>query len=433
MIFSNIIKNNKSTVFPKLGFHQQNILSKIEKCRTEELGGHLYICEQCDTVHLLNNSCSNRNCPVCQGNKRKRWIDKQCQNLVNVPYYHVVFTIPEVLNSICLRNQRECYNILYHSAWNTLKLFFKSDTSLSGNGGMLCILHTWGQNLSYHPHLHCLVPGGGISENGNFKVVKGSDKFLFNVKNMAKVFRAKFAEELTKLHNQGTIVIQPIIRNLMFKKNWVVFAQRPFSTPENVVRYIGMYSHRVAISENRIIDEKDGYVSFFYKDYRDNGAKKIMKLPAEEFLRRFSMHIIPHRFMKIRYFGILNNRNIKKFVQSAEKSVGKYANLKIEDLSQTPDVQLKPNTEANVQIRVASDNSEIAELDYGLDDEKILLKKNVISCSICKTGKLRKIASFCATEIKSGILVVNINTSEILFDSRADPFLENYRIINIEI
>jgi len=400
---SEIIKNHKAAVFPKIGFHEQRVLSKIQICRTEELGAHLYLCDDCQTTLLLNNSCGNGNCPICQANKRKIWIEKQCQNLVNVPYFHVVFTVPDVLNSMFLANQALFYNILYHSSWETLKKFFENDTNLLGKGGMICILHTWGQNLGFHPHLHCLVPAAGISENGDSKLVKGKDKFLFDVKNMGKVFRAKFAEKITKAQRKLELKFPEIIRKLMFEKNWVVFAQKPFSTPENVVRYIGMYSHRVAISENRILDDKDGIVTFKYKDYKDNGNQKVMALASTEFVRRFAMHILPSKFVKIRYYGMLINRCKKQFLETAEKTVGLY--LKQEDL----------NT-----INQA-DNDEILDINFEVEYEKQEKNKQKISCPHCKKGNLRRLANFSKEILLKGLVVKDCKSNKVLYQSRDGP------------
>ena len=402
MRFSTIIQNHKTAILSKLTGHQQKILSTIENCRTPALGSHLYRCNDCNSLVLLHNSCSNRNCPVCQGNKRQRWIQGQCANLLNVPYFHVVFTLPHVLNPLFLQHPVVCYNALFHATWNTLKAFFSSETLLQGKGGMFCILHTWGQNLAFHPHLHCLVPAAGIGNDGDFKLLKGKDKFLFNVKAMSKVFRAKFAEELTVLEKKQVLVIPPITRGLMFAKKWVVFSQRPFSTPQNVVRYIGMYSHRVAISENRIIDDSDGKISMHYKDYKNAGEKKILQLESEEFLRRFAMHILPHKFVKIRYYGQLNNRNKKHFLELGTQQVGKFTQAVAENdpaVSQTD-----------------------AEPDFGLDDSRTQSKViRLIHCPYCKTGTLRLIASLARYGVDVEILVVDSATAEIICRSKDPP------------
>jgi len=398
MSFTAIVKKYGRDIFPKIDFHSKNILLKIEKCRTPELGGHIFICEDCKTILSLNNSCSNRNCPVCQGNKRKRWIEKQCESLIKVPYFHVVFTVPDVLNRLFRENQKECYNLLFATAWETLKTFFENDKSLVGKGGMLCILHTWGQTLSFHPHLHCLVPAAGLNQAGEFKLLRGKNKFLFNVKSLGEVFRAKFAAGLTALHKKNVLILPDLTRKLMFWKNWIVYSQRPFSTPENVVRYIGMYSHRVALSENRIIEEKDGNVSFFYKDYKDEGKKKIMTLTGEEFLRRFSMHILPYKLMKIRYFGQLNNRHKKHFIKVAEKAVGLYCSK-----SDFPENRIDEN-----------------QLDFDLDDEPIS-KKNSVCCPNCKSFNFRKLASFAMLKNFKELVLIDIEKSQIYYNTRDGP------------
>jgi len=386
----------------KINFHSQSIFEKIQKCRTPELGGHMYVCEDCGSLHVLNNSCGNRNCPVCQGNKRKRWIERQCDSLVNVPYFHVVFTVPDLLNGLFLKHQKECYNLLFHSAWDTLRVFFENDRALAGRGGMLCILHTWGQTLSFHPHIHCLVPAAGISSKGEFKLVRGKDKFLFNVKNMSRVFRAKFAAGLTLLQKKEEISLSGITRGLMFKKQWVVYAQRPFSVPENVVRYIGMYSHRVAISENRIIGDTDGVISFYYKDYRDDAKRKIMQLPGEEFLRRFALHILPHRLVKIRYFGQLNNRMKKHFLLAAKETVGLY---RVE------------NEEAGC---------EKSEFDFDLDlDDEPIRRKNTPVCPHCKSLNMTKIAHFGCLHNFKELVSFDLGGKKVVYNSRDGPQVGN--------
>jgi hypothetical protein len=302
---------------------------------------------------------------------------------------------------------------LYHSAWNTLKTFFSNDPALQGKGGMFCILHTWGQTLSFHPHLHCLVPAAGINSSGELKLIKGKDKFLFNIKNMSKVFRAKFAEELTRLEKKHKVsLIPPLTRKLMFSKSWVIFSQRPFSTPENVVRYIGMYSHRVAISENRILEDKDGMISFTYKDYKDNAKLKILSLDAVEFFRRFAMHILPYRFMKIRYYGLLNNLKKKYFLEKAIQSVGKYKTNK----ENQPDNQEPTDT--------------IFEDD--LDDEPVTQKPIYnLTCPLCKKGRLQKIAKLTAFELYIGIEVIKNGVA--VYKSRDGPEIENFIPVKIQI
>jgi hypothetical protein len=430
MILGQIIGENKSFVFDELTLHQQNVLSCIEKCRTPALGAHLYYCEDCNNTYLLNNSCGNRNCPVCQGSKRKKWIKKQCDNLVNVPYFHVVFTLPHVLNSLVLGNQAIYYNTLFKAAWQTLETFFRNDPQIQGKGSMLSILHTWGQNLAFHPHIHCLVPAAGIDKNGDLKIAKGQDKFLFNVKALGKMFRAKFAAGLTRLEKSGAIKVPPLVRRLMFDKQWVVFSQRPFSTPINVVRYIGMYSHRVAISQNRIIANQNGITSFYYKDYKDAGKKKIMNLGSREFLRRFSMHILPLRFTKIRYYGLLNNRLKKQFVQKAQMEFGEI-NLNFDELSQTNNLVQETIGEANDEGHPEWAENAESEFDDQLDDMQSIKPNYRMHCPKCKSNRIRILAVLSKHEIIEAVAVVNNRTGELFFNSRDGPITQAHRIIEI--
>jgi hypothetical protein len=219
--------------------------------------------------------------------------------LLPVPYFHVVFTLPEGLNAFCLRHSKEAYNLLFQSVWQTLRQF-------GGNRhlkmGMIVVLHTWGQTLSLHPHLHCIVPGGGIDRNGKWHNICADGKFLFPVKALSKVFRAKYVSQLRKTALLAQESIEPL-----FSNSWVVYAKRPFGGPEEVVEYLGRYTHKVAISNNRILSYENNRVSFSYKDYRQGGCKKEMELDDSEFIRRFALHILPSGFVRIRHYGILSS------------------------------------------------------------------------------------------------------------------------------
>jgi hypothetical protein len=226
-----------------------------------------------------------------------------------VPYFHVVFTIPDTLNQLCLHKDKEVYNILFQSVWHVLNTFGHDHKWLGAQTGMISILHTWGQTMTLHPHLHCIVPGGGINKQGNpitigWKTAKTNGKYLFNVKAMSKVFRGKFIallkERLPDEMNQQFI-------NELYKNDWVVYAKRPFSGPESVIEYLGRYTHKIAISNHRISNVEDGKVSFSYKDYKHGAVKKEMTLDASEFIRRFAMHILPKGFVRIRHYGILSS------------------------------------------------------------------------------------------------------------------------------
>ena len=280
-------------------------LHAIRKCRTAELGGHIDKCDCCNKIHISYNSCRNRNCPTCQAHKIEQWIQARKQELLPVPYFHVVFTIPDSLNEICLKYPKIVYSILFKTAWQTLKQFGENPKHLGAKLGMIAVLHTWGQNLSLHPHLHCIVPGGGISDAGYWKNTKSNGKYLFNVKAMSKVFRAKFVSELRKQIPN----ISQSIYDKFFKKQWVVFAKKSLIKPESIVEYLGRYTHKIAISNYRIlkIDKQNKTVTFSLKDYRKNGVKTTLMLDTKTFIKRFSLHILPKGFTKIRHYGILSS------------------------------------------------------------------------------------------------------------------------------
>jgi hypothetical protein len=279
--------------------HVLKTLRAIKQCRTSALGGHVDACTSCGTIQISYNSCRNRHCPKCQGHQRVQWIQKREAELLPTNYYHVVFTLPSELNVLCMHQPKLVYDSLFESAWQTIESF-GSNKKLQM--GMICILHTWGQNLSLHPHLHCIIPGGGIDVQGNFQRVHTSDKFLFSVKAMSKVFRAKYIASLRKRQYKNPELIESL-----FAKKWVVYAKRPFGKPSSVVEYLARYAYKVGISNNRIKSVSDAGVTFDYKDYKDGGTKKEMQLSLQEFVRRFAMHILPHRFVRIRHYGILSS------------------------------------------------------------------------------------------------------------------------------
>ncbi|MFH1514020.1 MAG: IS91 family transposase [bacterium] len=282
----------------------QRILRAIQRCRTSALGWHKDRCDQCGHIRISYNSCRNRHCPKCQNTHREAWIENRKRELLPVPYFHVVFTVPDKLNSLFLHDPPGLYNLLFRTVWETLAQF--SWTKLQVETGMIAILHTWGQNLSLHPHLHCIVPGGGMDFKGKWKQVKISDTgkaYLFPVENLSIVFRRKFILALQQHLPQE----KPFIREL-YKTKWVVYAKEPFGGPEQVVEYLGRYTHKTAISNHRILSVDETGVSFRYLDYRDNRQKQ-MHLSGMEFLRRFCQHILPKGFVRIRYFGLLASKN----------------------------------------------------------------------------------------------------------------------------
>lgn len=286
----------------------QRVLNAISICRTAALGGHLDRCDNCGHERVSYNSCRNRHCPKCQGTNRERWILARQDDLLPVTYFHLVFTLPADLNDLCLHHPKELYNILFHASKETIMQFGNDQKHLGAKTGLISVLHTWGQQLWLHPHVHCIVPGGGITEAGHWKNSKSNGKFLFPVKAMSLVFRGKFIEKLKTFCLKIKKVIGKDLMGKLYKNNWVVYAKQPFMGPKQVIEYLGRYTHRIAISNHRIKEVSNGKVTFGYKDYRQAGKQKTMTLEASEFLRRFCLHILPPKFMKIRHYGTLASR-----------------------------------------------------------------------------------------------------------------------------
>jgi hypothetical protein len=286
---------------------QLRTLGAIKRCRTAQMGGHIDACTDCGILRISYDSCRNRHCPKCQGNQREQWIQKREEELLPVPYFHVVFTLPDSLNQMAMQHPKSVYDALFDSAWATVKVFGQDSKHLGATPGMISILHTWGQTLTLHPHLHCIVPGGGITKAGYWKKAKSEGKYLFPVKAMSKVFRAKY---VASLKTKETDLDKRLLDGL-FKKDWVVFAKRPFGNAQSVIEYLGRYTHKIAISNHRIKGISENGITFSYKDYRKNGQKQEMTLDSIEFIRRFSMHILPKGFTRIRHFGILSGTSKK--------------------------------------------------------------------------------------------------------------------------
>jgi hypothetical protein len=283
----------------------QRTLNAIANCRTSILGGHEDFCTSCGAVSYSYNSCRNRHCPKCQAVNRERWILQRENELLPIAYYHIVFTIPHELNSLAITNPKEVYRSIFQAAWGTIKSFSSDPKFLGAKTGMITVLHTWGQQLELHPHLHCIVPGGGLSQTGKWKQANGHGKYLFPQKAMAKVFRAKY---LSAIRSTGLIVPQYIAGKLM-SKDWVVYCKRPFIGPKSVIEYLGRYTHKIAISNHRLLDQDASKVHFSYKDYRNDAKQKVAVLSIIEFLRRFCLHVLPFGFVRIRHYGILASRN----------------------------------------------------------------------------------------------------------------------------
>lgn len=288
----------------KLNTWQLRALHAVRRCRSAALGAHVDGCTSCGHLRISYNSCRNRHCPKCQGNQREKWIQAREQELLPVPYFHVVFTLPDVLNTLCLYKAREVYNILFDTAWQVINTFGHDHKWLGAQTGMIAILHTWGQTLTLHPHLHCIVPAGGLNKQHKWKTAKTNGKYLFSVKAMSKVFRGKFMAAL-KEKLPAELSHQSI--HELYKKQWVVYAKRPFRGPQSVIEYLGRYTHKIAISNHRLKNIEEGRVTFSYKDYRAAAATREMTLEAPEFIRRFALHILPKGFVRIRHYGILSS------------------------------------------------------------------------------------------------------------------------------
>jgi Putative transposase/Transposase zinc-binding domain len=298
----------------QLPVHALKTLRAIKQCRTAALGGHVDQCNQCHALHISYNSCRNRHCPKCQGHKRVQWIQKREEELLPTVYYHVVFTLPSELNELSMHQPRLVYDALFESAWQTVQKFGQQKGLQMG---MIAILHTWGQNLSLHPHLHCIVPGGGVNRKGQFEKIHAKDKYLFSVKALSKVFRAKYIARLRQRNYSDKALIETL-----FTKDWVVYAKRPFGNPQSVIEYLGRYTHKVAISNQRIKSVTKTGVSFVYKDYKQQGVQKEMQLSLHEFVRRFAQHILPHRFVRIRHYGFLSSTWKRQKLKDLQKQLG---------------------------------------------------------------------------------------------------------------
>jgi hypothetical protein len=289
---------------------QQKVLGKIAQCRTAALGGHEEVCENCGTVRYSYNSCGDRHCPKCQAAKQAFWIDDLMQNTLPIKHYHIVFTLPHQLNAVCLHNQRMYYDLLFAAVWNTLRSFGYSHFGVES--GAVAVLHTWGQNLSLHPHIHCIVPAAGYTLDGQWKNIGASGNYLYPVHQLSAAFKGKFLDSLKRaLRKRNELSLFADKVQQAYKTPWVVHCEPSLAGAEHVVKYLGQYTHRVAITNQRILNITDEKVTFTAKDYRDRAVKKPIVMDGVEFLRRFTMHILPGRFVKIRRFGIYNHTFIR--------------------------------------------------------------------------------------------------------------------------
>jgi len=345
------------------------VLGRIATCRTAAMGGHEQACDQCGTVRYSYNSCGDRHCPTCQASKQAFWIDDLVRSTLPVRHYHLVFTVPHQLNGLCLHNGRLYYDTLFEAAWHTLRTF--GYTRYGVETGALCVLHTWGQNLSLHPHLHCLVPEAGYSLKGDWKTIGQQGHYLYPVQQLSAAFKVAFLGRIKRaLAKRGELGLFNRTIQQAYTVNWVVHCEPSLASADHVVRYLGQYTHRVAITNQRILSIAAGKVTFMAKDYRHLGVKRPVTLDGVEFLRRFTLHILPHRFVKIRRFGIYNH-TLKR-------------NLSLRFVPEE-----KPDIEALEKRLIEKQNSKgSSAVETSMERFERLTGINPCRCPVCKTGRM---------------------------------------------
>jgi len=345
----------------KLAPLQTKVLGKISHCRTATLGGHEEACENCGAVRYSYNSCGDRHCPKCQAAKQAFWIEGLMQSTLPVKHYHIVFTVPHQLNAVCLHNQRMYYSQLFATVWNTLRSFGYSHYGVES--GAVCVLHTWGQNLSLHPHVHCLVPAAGYTLDGRWKNIGHSGSYLYPVHQLSEAFKGKFLASLKRaLRKQNELMLFNDKVQQAYKTPWVVHCEPSLAGAEQVVKYLGQYTHRVAITNQRILNIAGGKVTFIAKDYRDRAIKKQVTLDGVEFLRRFTMHILPKRFVKIRRYGMYNHTTKR--------------NLNLQFVPQE-----KPDIDTIIKQKETATETSLQRFER-------LTGVNPCRCPVCKTGRM---------------------------------------------
>ena len=356
-----------------LSLAQRRVMRAITACRTAALGGHVEACDSCEHQRIAYNSCRNRHCPKCQSLARAQWIEQRQEELLDTQYFHVVFTLPEEVAAIAYQNKAVVYNLLFAATAETLRTIAADPKHLGAEIGFFAVLHTWGQNLTHHPHLHCVVPGGGLSADGH-RWIACRPGFFLPVRVLSRFFRRRFLELLGQAFDGGELEFFGALQNLRERntfqrhldplrdKEWVVYAKAPFAGPQQVLDYVGRYTHRVAISNNRLLDIEDGKVAFRWKDYRDDSAQKIMTLEAHEFIRRFLLHVLPQGLQRIRYYGLMGNRH-------REEKLAKCRQL----------LDMAPNIPAATDVEAPSDYR---------DRYQALTGASLHQCPICRAGRM---------------------------------------------
>ena len=331
-----------------LSFEQNKVMQHIVLCRTSAMGGHIHRCNECGYEQNVYNSCRNRHCPKCQTMAKEKWLNDRKTELLPTGYFHFVFTLPHELNPIILCNKKDLFNILFQAVNETLQAFAKDPQwRLQGQLGYIAVLHTWSQTLMDHFHLHCLIPGGVLSPEKD-RWIPAREKFLFRVGSLAKAFQNRYISKLQGVYNRNQLIFPgktsetgtpdgfANLLKMLKTKKWIAYAKRPFAGPEEVLEYLGRYTHRVAISNHRLLSIDDGKITFAYKDRKDHNKTKSMILKADEFIRRFLLHVLPNRFMKIRYFGFMFHRERRKNIELIRQFID-------------PDGQYNEKTEETVQ------------------------------------------------------------------------------------
>lgn len=344
----------------------------IMRCRTSELGGNVFTCEKCGHAEIHYNSCRNRHCPLCQGLTKTVWVDQRCQDVLNAPYFHIVFTVPQQLHSLIYQNQKLLYDLMYKAVSKTLSELSLDKKYLGAQPGFFCVLHTWGQDLHYHPHLHVVIMAGGLTKFNKWR--SSSKKFFIPVKVLSKKFRGKYLHYLKKyyhqnrlnLHSFGKVDDAKAFKNLLdecYAMNWYSYIKPPFSGPVAVIKYLGRYTHRIAISNSRIVSVDEHTVTFNVRDKKNGNKINKLSLQGVEFIRRFLMHILPKGFVKVRYYGVLAHRNKKTKLALCRKLTNsplykpKFTGLTtIEILCKLigRDVTLCPECLSKLKVRIAS-------------------------------------------------------------------------------
>lgn len=350
---------------------QHKVMNAIINCRTSALGGHVEQCDHCHALHYAYNSCRNRHCPKCESFKAVQWLQDRQTELLPVRYFHVVFTLPHELNHWVLYNKRRLYDLLFESAWKTLRTLGKDPKRLNGEMGALSILHTWGQNLSQHNHVHCIVPGGALTSTGKWVTSKN---YLFPVKVLSKLFRGIFVGQLRALYQKALLTAPDttgpldfdMLLNQLMQKDWVVYAKPPFTDSESLLNYLGRYTHKIAISNHRILSCDEHSVTFKWRDYADGNKMKVMKLTPAEFIRRFLSHVVPKGFMRIRSFGFIANACKANKLSTIRKQLG--------------DDSKKPIEKKDRRMLMFD-----------------LTGKDITLCPVCKQGNLKRVGEIYST------------------------------------